>query len=477
MARGTVQPGRLRRRLTVAFVAVAGVSMAALATGSYVMVSRARFADSLSRAATDVRYQLVLAHDFLPLDETSRQNLLGSFEGSGRHIVLVTDQKVVPSNPAFQATPRDRTLAVAATGDVAYERAGNRLVVGGRIPGSTDQLYVVYPEERIYEDLAQLRTVLLAGWAAAVLLAALVGSTLARRTLEPVGRASDAARAIAEGLLATRLTVRNRDEFGAWAESFNRMAEALEAKIAALASAQARERRFTADVAHELRTPVTALVAAASMLREHLQALPDPAKRPAEIVVADAVRLRHLVDELIEISRLDSGQEQVSAQPTELMALLHAIVASRGWQTEVEVVGEPVTVQTDPRRLERVLANLIANAVEHGGEGVLARVGPGPQVQVSDRGPGIPAEHLPRVFERFYKADPARGGSGSGLGLAIALENARLLQAQLRVESEAGIGTRFQLTLPVTHRLPDGEAVVGSSGHGEAHDPFEEGSS
>ncbi|GIH09177.1 two-component sensor histidine kinase [Rhizocola hellebori] len=477
MAGRAVQPGRLRRRLTVAFVAVAGFSMAALATGSYAMVSRARFADSLSRAATDVRYQLVLAHQFLPLDQTRTANLLDSFEGSGRHVVLVTAQSVTASNVAFRAEPGDRTRSLAATGQVAFERTGRQLVVGGQIPGSTDQLYVVYAEERIYEDLAQLRTAMLASWAAAVLLAALVGRALARRTLEPVGRASEAAHAIAEGLLATRLPVRNRDEFGAWAESFNRMAEALEAKIAALASAQARERRFTADVAHELRTPVTALVAAASMLREHLQALPDTARRPAEIVVSDVVRLRHLVDELLEISRLDAGQELVSARPTELVALLRAIVASRGWQAQAKVEGEAVTVHTDPRRLERVLANLVANAVEHGGAGVHVRVGPGPSVQVSDRGPGIPAEHLPRLFERFYKSDPARGGSGSGLGLAIALENARLLQADLRVESEVGVGTRFQLTLPVTYRLPDGEATVGSAGHGEAHDTFEEGPS
>ena len=192
-------------------------------------------------------------------------------------------------------------------------------------------------------------------------------------------------------------------------------------------------------------------------------------------MVADVVRLRHLVDELIEISRLDAGQELVSTRPTELVALLRAIVASRGWQAQVQVSGEPITVETDPRRLERVLGNLVANAVEHGGADVQVRVGPGPNVQVSDRGPGIAAEHLPRLFERFYKADPARGGSGSGLGLAIALENARLLQAQLRVESEVGAGTRFQLALPVTHRLPDGEATVGSDHHGEVHDTSTEG--
>ncbi|GAB3937907.1 hypothetical protein GCM10027614_16990 [Micromonospora vulcania] len=144
-------------------------------------------------------------------------------------------------------------------------------------------------EDDIAADLGQLRTALLAGWVLVVLLAAGVGHTLARRTLEPVGRASRAARALTEGLLATRLPVHGRDEFSVWAASFNEMAEALESKIAALSAAQDRERRFTADVAHELRTPVTALVAAASLLREHLDQLPDDARPAARLLVGDVV--------------------------------------------------------------------------------------------------------------------------------------------------------------------------------------------
>jgi two-component system sensor histidine kinase MtrB len=480
-----VQPGRLRRRLTIAFVLVAGVSTAALALGSYLMVRQARFDDSITQATVDVRYQLVLARQFLPLDAEHSASLLASFESSGRHVVLVTEDGAMPSNPAFGAVPGSAARSAVAAGQLAYQRtlgstADHLLIVGGRIPGSTAQLFVVHSEDRIYQDLAQLRTALLAGWILVVLVAALVGRVLARRTLDPVGRASAAARAVAEGLLATRLPVKGRDEFGDWAESFNRMAEALEAKIAALSTAQARERRFTADVAHELRTPVTALVAAASLLREQLDALPAGARRPAQLLVADVVRLRHLVEELMEISRLDAGQEDVSVRPTDLTGIARAIVDNRGWRALVEVVGDPVTVDTDPRRLERVLANLIANAVEHGGRDVQVRVsreGSAAAVRVVDSGPGISAEHLPRLFERFYKADPARSSPGSGLGLAIAQENARLLGANLRVWSEVGTGTQFQLTLPVTLRLPDGEATVRRDGDREAQETSHEGSS
>ena len=234
------------------------------------------------------------------------------------------------------------------------------------------------------------------------------------------------------------------------------MAEALEAKIVALSRAQARERRFTADVAHELRTPVTALVAAASLVARAPRELPAEARRPAELLVADVVRLRRLVDELMEISRLDAGQEDVAVRPVEVGALRHAIVGSRGWSDRVDVTGRRRTVVTDPRRLERILANLVANAVEHGGRDVRVAIAgaEGPCiVQVTDRGPGIPAAHLPHLFDRFYKADPARGGAGSGLGLAIARENARLLGADIAVRSEPGVGTEFRITLPVTHLL------------------------
>jgi len=469
MAARAVPPGRLRRRLTIAFVLVAGIAAGALAAGSYLLVRQARLDDSLQQAGSDVRHQLVVARQFLPLDGERRDNLLAAFESSGRHVVLVADGETSASNPAY-APPLSRDLqAEVADGRIAFDRPApgsllgeppgvrsdsHLLVVGGRIPGSAAQLYVVRSEDRIHSDLDQLRAVLAAGWLAVVLLAALVGHLLARRTLDPVARASDAARAIAEGLLATRLPVRGRDEFGAWAESFNEMAEALQNKIA-------WERRFTADVAHELRTPITSLVAAASLLAEQVESLPDGVRRPAELLIADVVRLRRLVEELMEISRLDAGREPVVEATVDPLALLRALAAAHDWSERVTIEGDPVDLFTDPRRLERVLANLLANAVEHGAEPIRVSVRHDARtvtIVVTDAGPGIAAEHLPHVFDRFYKADPARSGHGSGLGLAIAQENARLLGGRLTLASEPGRGTAARLELPVTQRLPGGEA-------------------
>jgi signal transduction histidine kinase len=481
VAERDVSPGRLRRRLTIAFVLVAGVSAAVLAVGAYLMVREARLDGSVQQAGAEARYHLLLARQFLPLDGDRTVSLLASFEGSGRHVLASTGPGagITASNTAFAPTPSPRLRAEVAAGQLAFERTSGRahlLLVGGRIPGSAAELYVVTGEDRLYADLSQLRNALVAGWAVVVLVAAGIGHTLARRTLEPVARASRAARAVAEGLLATRLPVHSRDEFGAWAESFNEMAAALEAKISDLSRAQARERRFTADVAHELRTPVTALVAEASLLREHLDQLPSDARRPAELLLADVVRLRRLVEDLIEISRLDARRVSLFRRPVDLTALLETIVQARGWTGQVAVTSVPVTLHTDPRRLERVLANLLANAVTHGGSGVTAvvrRTGDGVTVAVTDRGPGIPTEHLPHLFERFYKADPSRTGAGSGLGLAIAYENARLLGARLWVDSTPGVGTQFHLdlpadaapqTLPGTDPAPDDRAPTVPTG-------------
>ena len=366
------------------------------------------------------------------------------------HALLVSSRAA--RDPAVQDVAADRRRAAklyskesapaAHAPDGIGFRTSMRRTKGGlrrAHSGSTAELYVLTVEDDVGCDLGQLRTALLAGWALVVLLPGAVGHALARRTLEPVGRASRAAQALTEGLLATRLPVRGRDEFSVWAATFNEMAEALESKITALSAAQARERRFTADVAHELRPPATALVAAASLLREHLDQLPEDAQPSARLLIGDVVRLRRLVDDLMEISRLDAGRERLTVRPVDAVALLHGIVSARGWSARVRVSGDPVALRTDPRRLERVLANLVANAVEHGGGEITASVaGAGPLVifEVTDQGPGIPAEHLPRVFDRFHQVDASRSAPGSGLGLAIAREHTDLLGGTLGVHSE-----------------------------------------
>jgi signal transduction histidine kinase len=452
-----VLAGRLRRRLTLAFVLVAGVSAAALAAGSYFVVRQARLDDSVERSLEQGRSNFVVADDLVGEGGVpgSTEGLLEALARRGEFVTVGTAAgSPFSSSLSLRASDVPQTLReVVAGGELGYQRATVRdvpyLVVGGRVPGSEVDLYFFFDETELHDELAQLRNILLVGVGLLALLAGVVGSVLARRTLAPVARASSAARSLAEGLLETRLPVERADEFGVWAASFNEMADALQTKIDALSEAQARERRFTSDVAHELRTPLTALVAEASLLARELERIPPDARRPAELLIADVERVRRLVEDLMEISRLDSGADRVRIEPVDLGEAVAAAV--RGRDGRVELVDDGITVETDRRRLERIVGNLVGNAFDHGGREVTVRVtraGQDALVEVSDRGPGIAPEHLPHVFERFYKADPARTSAGSGLGLAIARENARLLGGEIDVASEVGRGARFTLRLP-----------------------------
>ena len=436
----------LRRRLAIAFALAVGVTAVALAAGSYFVVRHNLLRDSVTSSAKQARRNLRLAPSLLP----GRPNdLLAAYRTTGGFdTVLVTGGQSYSSKFLSPRQVPNGLRAIVRRGRLGYERrtiAGTHyLVVGGPAKGA--RLYFFFSEEGLRHELAVLRNILLAGGGLLVLLAALAGAVFARQALRPVARASDAAHSLAEGLLETRLPVEGQDEFGAWAQAFNEMAGALEAKIEALSAAQARERRFTADVAHELRTPLTGLVGEASLLAEHVERMPTESRRPAELLIADVGRLRVLVEELMEISRLDAGAESVHAESVDLAALTGAVLRSRGWEERVRLDGGEAVVTSDPRRLERILANLIGNALDHAGDGVVVRVGP-TFVEVADQGPGIPPEHLPHLFERFYKADPSRSGRGSGLGLAIAQENAKLLGGKIEVESEPGRGSRFTLRL------------------------------
>jgi len=463
-------PARLRRRLAVSFVLVAGLSAGVLAAGSFLLVRQSRLDDAVERALRQARLNLEFAQQNLSGRPTPRdaETLLSFYSTGGFGTVLFTGHQIHASTATLRAfRPPPDLASLVADGQVGYERldvdGDPSLVVGERLLSADTDLYFVFSERNLNSDLLELGFVLAGGWLAVLAVAALAGVVLARRTLGPVARASAAARSMAEGLLDTRLPVETDDEFGAWAASFNEMATALEAKIEALSEARERERRFTSDVSHELRTPLSALVTEASLLNEHIDAMPEEARRPAQLLVADVARLRRLVEELMEISRLDSGREPALREPVDVEALVRAVLAARDWDGAVTVTGGRLVMDSDRRRLERIVSNLVGNAVEHGaGQAwVHVRAEDGDVVvEVADWGPGIPPEHLPHLFERFYKADRSRAGPGSGLGLAIARENAGLLGGDITVESVPGVGTRFILRIPVAGSLPAGEGHV-----------------
>ncbi len=453
------RPRGLRRRLVLAFVLVAATSAGVLAVASYLLVRQARLDALLAVGQAATTGDLRLADGITASQETLNPNRFvhsyQSLRGTPAVLVFPGHQPVASDaliDPVIPAALRRRVNS----GQLGYQMMrmadGSYLVTGGRVPQSAARLYLFFPATQTEQELSQLRNALAAGWLGVVLLAALVGGLLARRTLEPVARASRAAGLIAGGRLETRLPAAARDEFGAWEAAFNQMADALQGKIAALSAAQARERRFTADVAHELRTPLTALVAEASLLAGLIETMPAQARRPTELLTHDVRRLRALVDELMELSRFDASTEGVQPAEVELLGCVRSVLRQHGWAGQVELAGTEVRLRTDHRRLERIVANLTGNAVEHSGREVRVTVGRAAigtaYVEVSDQGPGIPPERLPHIFERFYKADPARSHGGSGLGLAIAQQNANLLGGTISVRSAVPGGSTFRLTLP-----------------------------
>lgn len=471
MTAGPVAPTRLRRRLAVVFVLAVGVGTGVMAVATYVIVRHELLRDSADRASADA----ILNFRFAERQTAPSFAVLRAFRGRGQFAtVIIARSATAQSSPNIGPTQVPVALRrTVDTGHVARSRekiaSRHYVVVGAPLPGRAVQYYLFYSEQQVWDDLQTLQDVLPVVWVVMVALAALGGIVVARRTLAPVALASDAARALAEGLLDTRLPVAGEDEFGAWATSFNEMATALQAKIAALADAHARERRFTANVAHELMTPLGGLVGEAHLLADTADQLPPEARRLALMLVRDADRLRRMTNDLLEVSRLDAASEPTVVESVEVRSVVGGVIRACGWEEQVQLDAAPLLVETDPRRLERIVTNMVGNAVSHGAPPIrvaIARTADCVEVEVADSGSGIPADALPHVFDRFYKADPSRHGGGSGLGLAIARENARLLGGDITAASSPGCGAVFTLRVPVAELRPEsGHRVAGATDH------------
>jgi signal transduction histidine kinase len=470
---------RLGRRLALAFAGSVVVTALILAVSSYALVMYSSREDARERAIAQARFNLVLADSSLPADPTAEDySSLARFlstRGDFATLVLAEDMPHV-SGPGINIDVLTDGLRTAVErGRLAYLETDidedPALVAGGRIREGGPDLYFAFPLTAEEQTLARLRNVLLGTGLVLAFLGSLLGLWLSARVLRPVAQASEAAGRMARGDLDVRLPA-GPGEFGMLSAAFNRMARNLKNKIVALEAAQARERRFTADVAHELRTPVAALVGEASLLERRAAelspgVLPPETQRALELVVTDVDRLRRLVDDLLEISRIDAQAAEVVWEEFEVGDFLRRVGRARGWPDDVELlVATRFRMVTDRRRLERIVVNLVENALRHGAPPILleahaVRPSHRPaelELSVTDFGPGVSQHDRAHIFERFYKADPSRGATrGTGLGLAIAWENARLLGGALRLRSREGEGARFVLRLPLA---PAGNPAV-----------------
>ncbi|WP_158574096.1 sensor histidine kinase [Streptomyces triticagri] len=334
------------------------------------------------------------------------------------------------------------------------DTGGTPFLVGGtRVMGGGPTGYMLKSLEPESEDLGSLAWSLGIATGLALIGAALLAQAAATTVLKPVHRLGVAARRLGEGKLDTRLRVSGTDELAELSRTFNRTAENLEKKVADMSSREESSRRFVADMSHELRTPLTAITAVTEVLEEEADSL-DPMIEPAvRLVVSETRRLNDLVENLMEVTRFDAGTARLVLDDVDIADQITACIDTRAWLDAVDLDAERgITARLDPRRLDVVLANLIGNALKHGGSPVRVQVrvdGDDLLIRVRDHGPGIPEEVLPHVFDRFYKASASRPRSeGSGLGLSIALENAHIHGGEITAENSAEGGAVFTLRLP-----------------------------
>ena len=327
--------------------------------------------------------------------------------------------------------------------------------------GTDYQLYYFFPLSDEQHSLAQVQLIMTLAGLALVALLAVIASLVTRWVVVPVRQAASGAQRLRAGSLHERMEVRGSDELAALATSFNEMAASLQDKMQQLEDLTLAQRQFVSDVSHELRTPLTTIKCAADVLFEARAALDPAAARSSELLVSQLDRFESLLADLLEISRHDANVATLDPEPVDVCDLVRnaadvaqQLAERRGAKIEFRLPAEPCVAEVDPRRVERIMRNLLVNAVEHGdGKDTLVTVAGDSgavAVTVRDHGVGLRPgeEHL--VFDRFWRADPARARStgGTGLGLSIALEDARLHGGWLEAWGETGRGSLFRLTLP-----------------------------
>jgi two-component system sensor histidine kinase MtrB len=404
----------------------------------------------------------------------------GSGPGSDYTVVIYASQAQMPDTPIYIKGWGSTGIPASLQADVEQAQAMNHdtqtyqefttltssagstpaLAVG--IPlGNYYQLYYVFPLTGDLQTLQLVQQTLVGGGLVLVVLLALIASLVTRWVVVPVRRAAEAAQRVSAGDLDERMQVHGIDDLAALATSFNEMAASLQDKLAELQGLSQVQRQFVSDVSHELRTPLTTIRIAADVLYAAKDILDGAAARSAELLQGQVERFESLLADLLEISRYDANAATLDAEPVDICDLVRRsadvaqqLAERRGTRIEFRLPALPCVAEADRRRVERILRNLLVNAVEHGeGREVVVTVAgdrDAVAVAVRDYGVGMKPGEEQLVFDRFWRADPARArtSGGTGLGLSIALEDARLHGGWLEAWSEWGRGSVFRLTLP-----------------------------
>lgn len=387
-------------------------------------------------------------------------------------VLIASDASDADTQIPTDITIPDGLRDFVRQGQVAYQYARvdgdngsyKALIIGSPvnsdIPGL--ELYLLMPLSAEEATLSLMRGLLVAGGIVLIVLLLVIAWVFSQQLIGPVRSASRIAERFAAGHLRERMVVDGQDEVAKLAISFNDMAEKLSTQIRNLEEFGSLQRQFTSDVSHELRTPLTTVRMAADMIEDNADELDPVTARAAHLMTKELDRFETLLGDLLEISRHDAGVANLSAEKVDVRGVVRsalqqvrAIAEDVGTEFNVDLPEEPVVVSVDSRRVERILRNLLANAVDHS-EGkpidVEMAVGKGSlAVAVTDHGVGLKPGEEEMVFNRFWRSDPSRERrtGGTGLGLAIAKEDANLHGGRLEATGEPGVGACFRLTLPL----------------------------
>jgi two-component system sensor histidine kinase MtrB len=392
------------------------------------------------------------------LETNNNPNIIGPIESGsvGARFIPKELSQAVAENPDRQ----QMQITTVELGDNTV----SALVVGQQValPVVGDYgLYFIYPMQRERDIINLVGRTFVLGGVALILLVGAIAFVVTRLVADPVRRAAIVAERFAEGNLNERMRAKGEDDLARLGNSFNAMAASLQQQIAQLENLSRVQQRFVSDVSHELRTPLTTIRMAADLIHDSRGAFDPTVSRSAELLMGELDRFESLLTDLLEISRFDAGAAVLEIEATDLRGCVeravdaHRTLAGRkGIELVVNEPSFPVVAEMDTRRIERVLRNLIANAIEHGdGRPVEVTLGANDSavaVTVRDHGVGLRPGEAALVFTRFWRADPARARTtgGTGLGLAISLEDARLHAGRLEAWGAPGEGSCFRLTLP-----------------------------
>ena len=384
-------------------------------------------------------------------------------QGGRGQVISPVNAQVPPE--LQEIVQRDRVAYQYATVTFRGETA-KALIIGtptqSRIPGL--QLYLVYPLTTEEQTLSIMRGLVSSAGLAIILLSAAIAWVVARQVVLPVRQAASIAQRFSDGHLKERMVVRGEDDVARLALAFNEMAESLSKQITQLEEFGDLQKRFTSDVSHELRTPLTTVRMAADIIADASDDLDPSSRRAVELLESELDRFETLLSDLLEVSRHDAGVAELTVSEFDVRAAVNDALSTVGHLAEqagveirVDMPAEPVFAEADPRRLERILRNLIANALDHCESKPVVVTLRGSETAVGasvrDYGVGLKNGEHSLVFNRFWRADPSRvrRSGGTGLGLAISLEDAKLHGGHLDCWGSPGEGACFRLTIPRRH--------------------------